>query len=104
MQQVRVIDTGLVKVIVSLHFFKSGQADNETNGYTDMEKQYQNRIERCFSAYKDIILSQAVHPEDDDYDMLESQVVCDLERAIEDKVRRQLLLDIKAYLSNELPF
>ena len=69
-----------------------------------MEKQYQDRIERCFSAYKDIILSQAAHPEDDDYDILESQVVCDLERAIEDKVRRQLLLDIKAYLSNELPF
>ena len=36
--------------------------------------------------------------------MLESQVVCDLERAIEDKVRRQLLLDLKTYLSNELPF
>ena len=69
-----------------------------------MEKQYQDRIERCFSAYKDIILSQAAHPEDDGYDMLESQVVCDLERAIEDKVRRQLLLDLKAYLSNELPF
>jgi len=69
-----------------------------------MEQQYQDRIERCFSAYKDIILNQAAHPEDNDYDMLESQVVCDLERAIEDKVRRQLLLDLKAYLSNELPF
>ena len=69
-----------------------------------MEKQYQERIDQCFSAYKDIILCQAVHPDDDDYDMLESQVVCDLERAIEDKVRRQLLLDLKAYLSNELPF
>lgn len=69
-----------------------------------METQYQDRIEQCFSAYKDIILGQAAHPEDDDYDILESQVVCDLERAIEDKVRRQLLLDLKAYLSNELPF
>ena len=69
-----------------------------------MEKQYQNRIEQCFSAYKDIILNQVAHPGDDEYDILESQVVCDLERAIEDKVRRQLLLDLKAYLSNELPF
>ena len=69
-----------------------------------MEKQYQDRIERCFSAYKDIILGQAAHPDDDDYDMWEAMIVSDLERAIEDKVRRQLLLDIKAYLSNELPF
>ena len=69
-----------------------------------MEKQYQERIDQCFGAYKDIILSQAAHPDDDDYDMLQSQVMCDLERAIEDKVRRQLLLDLKAYLSNELPF
>lgn len=36
--------------------------------------------------------------------MWEAMIVSDLERAIEDKVRRQLLLDIKAYLSNELPF
>ena len=69
-----------------------------------MEIQYQERIDQCFGAYKDIILSQAAHPDDDDYDMLESQVMCDLERAIEDKVRRQLLLDLKAYLSNEPPF
>lgn len=51
-----------------------------------------------------IILSRAINPEDDDYDILESQFVSDLERAIEDKAKRQLLLDIKAYLSNELPF
>ena len=69
-----------------------------------MEKQYQDRIDQCFSAYKDIILSQAAHPDDEDYDMWEAMIVSDLERAIEDKVRRQLLLDIKAYLSNELPF
>ena len=69
-----------------------------------MEEQYQKRINQCFSAYKDIILGQAEHPDDDDYDMWEAMVVSDLERAIEDKVRRQLLLDIKAYLSNELPF
>lgn len=69
-----------------------------------MEKQYQERIDQCFSAYKDIILGQAAHPVDDDYDMWEAMIVSDLERAIEDKVRRQLLLDIKAYLSNELPF
>ena len=55
-------------------------------------------------AYKDIILSRAINPEDDDYDILESQVVSDLERAIEYKAKRQLLLDIKAYMSNELPF
>ena len=70
----------------------------------DMEQQYQDRIERCFSAYKDIILSQAEHPDDEDYNMWEAMIVSDLERAIEDKVRRQLLLDLKAYLSNELPF
>ena len=69
-----------------------------------MEKQYQDRIERCFSAYKDIILSQAAHPDNEDYDMLEAMIVGDLERAIEDKVRRQLLLVLKAYMSNELPF
>lgn len=69
-----------------------------------MEKQYQERIDQCFSAYKDIILGHAAHPDDDDYDMWEAMIVSDIERAIEDKVRRQLLLDIKAYLSNELPF
>lgn len=68
-----------------------------------MEEQYQDRIDQCFSAYKDIILSQAAHP-DEDYNMWEAMIVSDLERAIEDKVRRQLLLDLKAYLSNELPF
>ena len=69
-----------------------------------MEKQYQDRIDQCFSAYKDIILSQAAHPDDEDYEMWEAMIVSDLERAIEEKVRRQLLLDLKAYLSNELPF
>ena len=68
-----------------------------------MEEQYQDRIDQCFSAYKDIILSQAAHPDDEDYNMWEAMIVSDLERAIEDKVRRQLLLDLKAYLSNELP-
>lgn len=69
-----------------------------------MEEQYQDRIDQCFSAYKDIILSQAAHPDDEDYNMWEAMIVSDLERAIEDKARRQLLLDLKAYLSNELPF
>ena len=69
-----------------------------------MEEQYQDRIDQCFSAYKDIILSQAAHPDDEDYNMWEAMIVSDLERAIEDKVIRQLLLDLKAYLSNELPF
>lgn len=69
-----------------------------------MEKQYQERIDQCFRAYKDIILGQAAHPDDDDYDMWEAMIVIDLERSIEDKVRIQLLLDLKAYLSNELPF
>ena len=69
-----------------------------------MEEQYQDRIDQCFSAYKDIILSQAAHPDDEDYNMWEAMIISDLERAIEDKVRRQLLLDLKAYLSNELPF
>ena len=69
-----------------------------------MEEQYQDRIDQCFSAYKDIIHSQAAHPDDEEYNMWEAMIVSDLERAIEDKVRRQLLLDLKAYLSNELPF
>ena len=69
-----------------------------------MEKQYQERIDQCFRAYKDIILGQAAHPDDDDYDMWEAMIVIDLERSIEDKVRIQLLLDLKAYLSNEMPF
>ena len=69
-----------------------------------MEEQYQDRIDQCFSAYKDIILSQAAHPDDEDYNMWEAMIISDLERAIEDKVRRQLMLDLKAYLSNELPF
>lgn len=70
----------------------------------NMEEQYQKRIDQCFNAYKDIILSQAAHPDDEDYGMWEAMIVSDLEKAIEDKVRRQLLLDLKAYLSNELPF
>ena len=70
----------------------------------NMGEQYQKRIDQCFNAYKDIILSKAAHPDDEDYDMWEAMVVSDLERASEDKVRRQLLFDIKAYLNNELPF
>ena len=69
-----------------------------------MDEQYQKRIDQCFSAYKDIILGQAEHPEDEDYHMWEAMIISDLERAIEDKVRIQLLLDLKAYLNNELPF
>ena len=69
-----------------------------------MEEQYQTRIDLCFNAYKDIILGQAEHPDDEDYDMWEAMIISDLERAIEDKVRRQLLLDLSEYLSNELPF
>ena len=69
-----------------------------------MEAQYQKRIEQCFNAYKDIILSQVEHPNDEDYDMWEAMIISDLERAIEDKVRRQLLLNLNTYLSNELSF
>lgn len=50
-----------------------------------MEKQYQDRIEQCFSEYKDIRLHQAAHPEDDEYDMMDAQAVCDIESAIEVK-------------------
>ena len=69
-----------------------------------MEKHYQERIDQYFRAYKDIILRQETNLEDEDYEVLEAQIICDLERAIEDKVRDQLLKDIKAYLSDELPF
>ena len=69
-----------------------------------MEEQYQDRINQCLCAYKDIIIGQAAHPDDEGYDMWEAMIVSDLERAIEDKVRRQLFLDLKAYLNNELPF
>ena len=69
-----------------------------------MEDQYQERIDERFKAYKEIILGQAAHPEDEEYDVWEAQITCDLERAIEDKVRRQLLLDLRTYLSGELPF
>lgn len=69
-----------------------------------MEEHYRKRIDQCFDAYKEIILGQAAHPDDEDYDMWEAMIISDLERAIEDKVRRQLLLDLKSYLNNELPF
>ena len=69
-----------------------------------MEEQYQKRIDQCFDAYKDIILRHVAHPDDEDYDMWEAMIINDLERAIEYKVRRQLLLDLREYLSNELPF
>ncbi len=105
MQQVRVIDAGLVKVIVSLHTCGSGKSKMaKPSIIQNMEEQYQKRIDQCFNAYKDIILSQAEHPGDEEYDMWEAMIVSDLERAIEAKVRRQLLLDLRAYLSNELPF
>jgi hypothetical protein len=69
-----------------------------------MKEEYQKRIDQCFSAYKDIILGQMAHPDDEDYDMWEAMIISDLERAIEEKVRRQILLDIEAYLGDELPF
>ena len=72
--------------------------------HTVMDKSYQKRIDNCREAYRDIVLELSKHPGDENLEMCEASVLCDLERAFMDKARSQLLRDLRTYLSGELPF
>ena len=50
------------------------------------------------------MLACAENPENEDYILWESCAQCELEEAIEEKVKARVLSDIAAWLRNELPF
>ena len=59
-------------------------------------------VSECFRNYKEAILEQAQHPDDGDYDNWVVHTETQLENAIEDRVRTQILKHIESYLKIEL--
>lgn len=59
-------------------------------------------IAECFSNYKTAVLESAAHPDDPDYEMRESQAESELEFALEEKIRKEILNHIESYLRMEL--
>lgn len=56
----------------------------------------------CFRNYKTAVLESAEHPDDPDYEMRESQAESELEFALEEKIRKEILKHIESYLRIEL--
>ena len=102
MKQIRVIDKCLIKVIVSLHLafaYSLTKGTSTIHTYYDMSHK---DIEQCFRNYKIAVLESAEHPDDPDYGMRESQAESELEVALEEKIRKQILRHIESYLRIEL--
>lgn len=59
-------------------------------------------IAECFCNYKTAVLESAEHPDDPDYEMRESQAESELEFALEEKIRKEILKHIESYLRIEL--
>lgn len=102
MQQIRVIDTGLIKVVVSLHFCPI--ANHMNIKLEIMTYHYHRSIEQCINNYREALLARAQDPDNEDYEIWESCAYNNLEEAIEDKVRVRMLASISSWLRSELPF
>ena len=102
MRRVRVIDTGLIKVIVSLHFCSSVIHVMQT--FDIMAIHYHRDIDQCINNYREALLARAKDPDNEDYEIWESCAYNNLEDAIEDKVRTRMLASINSWLKGELPF
>ena len=59
-------------------------------------------IAECFRNYKTAVLESAEHPDDPDYEMRESPAESELEFALEEKIRKEILKHIESYLRIEL--
>ena len=59
-------------------------------------------IAECFRNYKTAVLESAEHPDDPDYEMRESLAESELEFALEEKIRKEILKHIESYLRIEL--
>ena len=59
-------------------------------------------IAECFRNYKTAVLESAEHPDNPDYEMRESQAESELEFALEEKIRKEILKHIESYLRIEL--
>lgn len=59
-------------------------------------------IAECFRNYKTGVLESAEYPDDPDYEMRESQAESELEFALEEKIRKEILKHIESYLRIEL--
>ena len=102
MKQIRVIDKCLIKVIVSLHLaFTYSLAMGMLTIHMHYDMSHKD-IEQCFHNYKIAVLESAEHPDDPDYEMRESQAESELEVALEEKIRTQILRHIESYLRIEL--
>ncbi|MBQ9712785.1 MAG: hypothetical protein IJV54_10930 [Bacteroidales bacterium] len=61
-------------------------------------------IDTCVRNFRDALLASAREPDNEDYQIWESCAQYELEAAIEEKLKAQILADIAAWLRNELPF
>ena len=61
-------------------------------------------IDTCVRNFRDALLASAREPDNEDYQIWESCAHYELEAAIEEKLKAQILADIAAWLRNELPF
>lgn len=71
---------------------------------SNMATHYHKDIDKCINNFRDALLATAREPENEDYLMWESCAQCELEEAIEEKVKARVLANIAAWLRNELPF
>lgn len=67
-----------------------------------MSNKYYAVVSECFRNYKEAVLEQAEHPEDENYNHRVSITESQLENAIEDMVRTRILKDIESYIKMEL--
>jgi phosphosulfolactate phosphohydrolase-like enzyme len=67
-----------------------------------MNNKQREIVSECFLNYKEAVLEQAKHPDDEDYDNWVVHTENQLENAIEDMVRTQILKHIESYLKIEL--
>lgn len=102
MQQVRVIDKGLIKVVVSLHFCPVSNQMKKT--LSIMSIHYHRDIEQCINNYREALFARMKGPDDEALEIWESCAYNDLEEAIEERLRGRMLASINSWLKGELPF
>lgn len=67
-----------------------------------MNNKHREIVSECFRNYKEAVLEQSKHPDDENYDNWVVHTENQLEDAIEEMVRAQILKHIESYLKMEL--
>ena len=67
-----------------------------------MNNKHREIVSECFRNYKEAVLEQSKHPDDEDYYNWVVYCETQLENVIEDMVRTQILKYIESYLKIEL--